>query len=164
MKETSLNSFKQSVSGSNSNVIRTMVMNVDKGKDVTYLILKEERRVTTSVAPIHFLVLVSLPPSCSHPFRQYKHNPISYQYSHFIFRDKERERDYFTDWWNALPGGQSHCAKPAQLTSVSGRWRASCWAQRRGAGSSLYGAVVNSAAFGCSCGWMTHAYLIRNIE
>lgn len=34
----------------------------------TYLILKLDSSVNTSVAPIHFLVLTSLPPSCSAPW------------------------------------------------------------------------------------------------
>lgn len=105
MKETPMNSLKQSVSGSISNVMRTMIMQVDKGKDVTYLILKEESRVTTSVAPIHFLVLVSLPPSCSHPCKQHKHSPISYHYSPLI--SKERERDFYRlvecNTWRSKP-------------------------------------------------------------
>lgn len=33
----------------------------------TYFILKLDSSVNTSVAPIHFLVLTSLPPSCSAP-------------------------------------------------------------------------------------------------
>lgn len=35
----------------------------------THLILKDESKVTTSVAPIHFLVFHSFPPNCSHPWK-----------------------------------------------------------------------------------------------
>ena len=40
----------------------------------TYFILKEERSVTTSVAPIHLRVLDSFPPSCSQPWNTPQHN------------------------------------------------------------------------------------------
>ncbi len=39
------------------------------GCDLTYLILRDDKVATISVAPIHLVVLTTLPPSCSHPWR-----------------------------------------------------------------------------------------------
>ena len=60
-------SFLLIVSHNMTMLYGTLILSVSSFKYITYFDLRHDNKATTSVAPIHFLVFLTVPPSCSLP-------------------------------------------------------------------------------------------------